>query len=949
MSKEDLLESIADDFLGSIRAGKTPPSPSYYVQKCPALEQEIRSLLTSLRKLENFSQQETKRRKSTQTLTSPAPNTLGEFEIVREIGRGGMGTVYLAADRLLDRRVALKVLAIPEEPSDKDGQKSDRAERFQREARLASRLHHTNIVPVFGVGQEQNHLYYAMQFIDGVDLRKILRALGEQRQPLELSASLVDQARRLIAFDLDPDEFAGSADDTEILSSESSSPSSDSLNSDSSSLGSLASETSGTSTRKNRRYWESVARIGIQICDALHYAHSNEVVHRDIKPSNLIMDRAGAVWVTDFGLAKIDEESDLTKTGDVLGTLRYMAPEQLEGKDDPSSDLYSLGLTLYELLTLAPAHQSTNFQKLVEEKTTGRQKAPRKIDPNIPRDLETIVLKAIQSEPGKRYRSARAMQEDLQNFLIDRPISARRTTVVERGLRWCRRNKSLAALLCLLAILPIALPIGLGIAYQREATQREKAEERLHIALDGLDQIFSSFVQPDAISATYVERIASEGSSMRLSPETGKFLEKMLVFYDRLSTDDVELSPRLNLESARAFRRVGDIYQALGQYSNALSAYTRAQERYQGLEASAENRIRLAELDLEKGRIYQVQREGERADLSFTNAHDRLSAISGQESKLLLAQTYLLRGREGPNLRPEPPTPLRLESFFDMRGPGPDRRGPPHEQFDRDREDGRFRRPPPRRRTSNEEKDNELAIQNLRNCISILDELLGEKPDSPQLRYLRALALREMGKPSIFKLEPESERAKAANVLKELVSEFPSNPDFQFELSQTYRDIDAHRIGQNDASDAITQLHEARTLSESLVKQHDQVAIYRINLAHIYANLGMLYEDLRKHKDAEQYTRKAINAHRYVADHFPGLEASSRSLLAGPSFALVRLLLSQERVLESYVILGDLERSLLDQINDKTVDTSLRDKAKIELENCNQLLVEVERIYQGDR
>src|SRR5690606_17899008 len=171
------------------------------------------------------------------------------------------------------------------------------------------------------------------------------------------------------------------------------------------------------------RYWRNIARIGVQVASGLQYAHAQGTLHRDIKPANLLLDTEGTAWIADFGLAKVLQQEDVTRTGDVVGTLRYMAPEQFHGETDGRSDLYSLGLTLYELLTLRPAYEETDRQQLIAQKLTPHDPPhPRKLHPGIPRDLETIVLKCLAWEPDRRYPSAGALMADLQAFLDDRPI-----------------------------------------------------------------------------------------------------------------------------------------------------------------------------------------------------------------------------------------------------------------------------------------------------------------------------------------------------------------------------------------------------------------------------------------------------------------------------------------------------------------------------------------------
>jgi WD40 repeat protein/tetratricopeptide (TPR) repeat protein len=218
------------------------------------------------------------------------------------------------------------------------------------------------------------------------------------------------------------------------------------------------------------------------------------VLHRDIKPSNLLLDDTGNVWVTDFGLAKADDGADLTHTGDVVGTLRYMAPERFNGQGDLRSDVYSLGLTLYELLTLRPAFAESDRNKLVKQVLHDEPPRPRKVNPSVPRDLETVVLKATARDPAHRYQTPAEMADDLKRFVEDRPVKARRVSDAEKFWRWCRRNPALAGALAALVLLFWVGFAGIAWNYvkaeaarkvadearQREADQREQAEQTLY-------------------------------------------------------------------------------------------------------------------------------------------------------------------------------------------------------------------------------------------------------------------------------------------------------------------------------------------------------------------------------------------------------------------------------------------------------------------------------------
>jgi hypothetical protein len=295
-----------------------------------------------------------------------------------------------------------------------------------------------------------------MQFIQGQGLDQVLAELRRLRQAREPAAAtpLEGESAAAVARSLLGERRGSNPSDGGISSTTSVR---------------LPGQTEGSSVSEaGWQYWHSVARVGLQVAEALAYASSQGVLHRDIKPSNLLLDTRGAVWVTDFGLAKADTDHDnVTHTGDIVGTLRYMAPERFSGKGDVRSDLYALGLTLYELLTLQPAFPETDRNKLIAQVMKDEPARPRKLNPAAPRDLETIVLKAIARDPAQRYQTPAELTEDLQRFLDDRPIKARRLSPLARGWRWCRRNPALAAssgLASLALVGPAPEPAGARLA-----------------------------------------------------------------------------------------------------------------------------------------------------------------------------------------------------------------------------------------------------------------------------------------------------------------------------------------------------------------------------------------------------------------------------------------------------------------------------------------------------
>ena len=385
------------------------------------------------------------------------PGRLGDFRLLREAGRGGMGVVYEAEQESLGRRVALKVLPANMLTDPKQ------VRRFEREARSAARLHHTNIVPVFGVGQHEGTHFYVMQFIQGQGLDAVLdelKQLRSARLPRPTGTGLGDaaihpphrQTAADIAQSLVTGRFAAGRANGEPVTGSATLPWSGPP--DVSALGLAASARapssgsgqSGVSSfpETDRRFAQGVARIGLQVAEALAYAHGQGILHRDIKPSNLLLDRDGNVWVADFGLAKAVGTDDLTHTGDIVGTVRYAALTVRRGRR--CAGYLAAGLTLYELLALRPAFEEKDRASLIRQVTQEDPPRLRKLNRAVPADLETIVHKAIAREPGQRYASAKALADDISRFMEGRPIQARRVSSSERAWRWCKRNPWLAGL-----------------------------------------------------------------------------------------------------------------------------------------------------------------------------------------------------------------------------------------------------------------------------------------------------------------------------------------------------------------------------------------------------------------------------------------------------------------------------------------------------------------------
>jgi serine/threonine protein kinase/WD40 repeat protein len=440
----DPLDRLAEEFLARRRRGERP-SISEFAAREPALADDARAMLEALALVEGLKPD------ADATLEGdggpggdgarrePVPARLGDFRIVREIGRGGMGVVYEAEQESLGRRVALKVLAPHIERSPRQVQ------RFVREARAAAQLHHTNIVPVFGVGEHDGRHFYAMQFIAGHGLDAVLEEVRRQRGGSgRTTAPAGTTTAPLGTREGGPSPAATPPGSPPLAARD---PSGSALV--------AARESAG-------RYARGVARVGLQVAEAIEHAHRHGVLHRDIKPSNLLLDADGTAWVTDFGLAKAAADDDLTRTGDLVGTLRYMAPERFRGRCDARSDVYALGLTLYELLALRPAFDATDHDRLIYQVTQVEPRRLGALRPGLPRDLVTVVHKAIEKDPAHRYAGAGALAEDLRRFVEGHPVEARPLGAVGRLARWARRSPVPAALGGIVAAL-LALTAGLMV------------------------------------------------------------------------------------------------------------------------------------------------------------------------------------------------------------------------------------------------------------------------------------------------------------------------------------------------------------------------------------------------------------------------------------------------------------------------------------------------------
>jgi serine/threonine protein kinase len=486
---------------------------------------------------------------------------LGDYRILREIGRGGMGVVYEAEQLSLGRRIALKVLpfALTLDPR--------QLQRFKNEAHAAACLHHNHIVPVYGIGLERGVHFYAMQYIEGQTLGEVIRELRGLNDPdatgrQGLGAPAPQQPRTPAA---DTNRTPAAAVATE------------------------------RSTRAPA-FFRRVAELGVQAAEALEHAHQMGVIHRDVKPGNLLLDVRGHLWVTDFGLARIGDGAALTLTGDLVGTLRYMSPEQALAKHglvDHRTDVYSLGLTLYELLTLEPAFDGKDREELLRQIAFEEPRPIRERNPAVPADLETIVQKATAKALEERYATAQELADDLRRFLADRPIRARRPTVFDRLAKWSRRHLATVATAVLLLVTAV---VGLTVATVLIAREQGRTQQ----AYDSLA----------AEQARTRQALDAEAAQRARADESFRQAWQAVDTFARISAEEARDRPGLQEFRRKLLKAALDYYQAfIDQHADApdtqqllLDTHFRVANLLQEVGAKAD-----AEAALEQARLLREQ------------------------------------------------------------------------------------------------------------------------------------------------------------------------------------------------------------------------------------------------------------------------------------------------------------------------------------------------------
>jgi serine/threonine protein kinase/tetratricopeptide (TPR) repeat protein len=751
---------------------------------------------------------------------------IGDFELLREIGRGGMGVVYEARQISLDRRVAVKLLPFAAVLDSKQ------IARFKHEAQAAAQLHHPNIVPVFAIGVDRGVHYYAMQYIDGQPLD---RAIEEMRGSGKRSEVRGQRSDGLAVTKLwrPGSGSKGSAKGHRPHP----------LPEEEGTVNRYASETRDERRAKTRQasrlvvgsiasseHYRTVARLGMQAAEALNAAHEYGVVHRDVKPSNLLVEADGKLWITDFGLARFGRDGGLTRSGDLIGTIRYMSPEQAAGSAalvDHRTDIYSLGVTLYELATLRPAFAEENEAALLKQIGTYIPPRPRSLRSDVPADLETVILKAMSPEKETRYATAADLAADLKCILEEKPTKARPPTLLDRAGRWARRRQRLVlGLLIALCTALIGLSTAAGLVTRlnwkaKESTER--AERSLRAQGEMLNGLAMDF-------ATELEKLpGAEEVRQNLLLGTARNYRKFI--------DDAAGDAARQSAAAAAYSTVGSMLSDVGQAKKGVEIQREAEDILRQLAATEpENwqiQKQLAEVESRHG--ISLFKAG-----NAKEAEERLQQVIRRQERLLARQP-----------KDESLAAGLAQSLSNL--------GLVQQNLNQAAQ----------------------ATASFEDAAARLEKLVAAKPDDSRLKQQLAMvfnnwaALHATNRPA----EAAKLHAKAIELLRKLAVGDSMDMSVEHDLALSLNNLGSALARSGQAEKARNAYREAIALRQSLVSIAPARVSYRSDLAMTWNNLGMLAYRQGDHEAAKTAFNESIDLYESLAEQLAG-EAGTQSNLA---------------------------------------------------------------------
>jgi serine/threonine protein kinase/tetratricopeptide (TPR) repeat protein len=727
--------------------------------------------------------------------------TIPGYEILDKLAQGGMGVVYKVRQVSLNRVVALKMIL-----AGTDAAPEQRA-RFRTEAEAVAHLQHANIVQIHEIGESEGRPYFTMEFVDGGSLADKLRGVPQPARP---AAALV-----------------------QILA------------------------------------------------ESMHFAHQQGILHRDLKPGNVLLacsDRLQAVRlgssseemgsyepkITDFGLAKqLNVGAGLTQTGEIIGTPSYMAPEQAAGwvrAVGPATDVYALGAILYELLTGRPPFRGPTPFDTFDQVRFQEPVPPTSLQPTVPRDLETICLKCLQKEPGKRYATARELADDLQRFLNREPIRARPVSRIERLWRWCRRKPVVASLLAALALV---FAVGFGsVAWQwqraeeqaaaarreREAAERqaERARHNFQKAQEAVSTMLTYLGERGLANVPHMEGLRRELLEVALKFNEG--------FLEENSTD-----PAVRQETAEACARMAHIWGMLGQSGDTEKAYRQAIDLYRALAAGfpdrpefqralANNYLGLSNVLADARRLPEAEEAQQRVERILEHLPGESRDTPGNRNLLAnwhMARAFLLSTAERySEAESSARQAIALQKLLLEESPA-------NTQYEFDLSNSYNTLGIILKRT----KRIQDAVAAYRQSLDYQERLAARFPWSAQIRVHLGVGYRNFGlllRQNGRNQDAQKTYRQAQSVLEKLVNDFPSVPSYHHELGEAMHGLAQSLIQAEKLADARTLLEQAIDQHRLALQADPQNRTYGHRLRNHFANLAKLLVDMAEHHDASQ-------------------------------------------------------------------------------------------------
>jgi serine/threonine protein kinase len=789
------------------------------------------------------------------------PERLGDFQLVRRIAAGGMGVVYEAQQVSLGRRVALKLIR-PEMLYFPGAR-----ERFRREVDAVARLGHAGIAQIHAVGEENGVPYFAMEYVDGAALSHVVTDVADRAPSLlrgvDLRRSIVRRSQR---------ESGVGEEGARLFT------------------GSWA---------------EACIRIVQRACEIVAAAHDAGILHRDLKPSNILVTPSGRVVVVDFGLALLQGSERLTRTGSQLGSLPYMAPEQLRADVahvGPATDVYALGVTLYELLTLQLPFLSESASGLELEISAGQPRSPRALNSSVGRDLETVVLAALSSRPNKRYAGPRELAQDLEHVLVHRPIRARRVRAFGRGARWCRRHPASALGIALGAALAIGVPslwawseTRLREAVQSErdeaVLERRRAETYLDIAMKSSDLLLQRASTRSAVDVpALIERTLESLGELAATPGVGGPLE---------------------VHRARLFVALGDTLRTVGRPQDAEAAYQRVAALYR-----------------ERCELEPSENAWKLHFAISTNSWGAALADLGRREQALEQFETAMHACDA--LEVDPAYAARALQHFVGAATN---RARLLQSLGRDAE---YR------------ESTQLAARAAERVLS------GEA--TPKVRADAAMALltrADMLQDAEGVDAALDEYRRTLDVLERAVADDGERSTLREQLAGAAMTIGSNLTREGRVDDAEPVLSRARALFEALCEEVPDSAWWPVQLAEVLFVQGMVADMRGDQPQAARLLQRMLEMREGVVQRFPGdlvaRQALGSALFNAAQFALVQgdnenALRHADRALETFAALGDEQRASAEVRFNLSAGGLLRARALVATSRVDDALTQLEEL-----